>query len=112
MTNNEGPAPPAKKAPALPRPGDPDQMETITNRGSLTYRTKVLPKAEAEAFARCLPANPNFARVEVTESARAKGEARFVVEFLPANPERIAEMVDRQQDRRQAKAEGEGRQYL
>jgi predicted nucleic acid-binding Zn finger protein len=86
-------------------------MQSLTHRG-IRFRTRCLPHAQAERFAACLAANERFRDVEVVESARAKGERRHFVEFLPANPERLAAMLSRQQDARQQRADTEGRDYV
>ena len=85
-------------------------MQRLSSEGA-QFRTKCLPLARAASFARCLQANPNFGAVTIEESARAKGEARWFVAYVPTNPERIASVLADQQDKRQAKASTEGACY-
>lgn len=76
-------------------------------RGSVHYQTRALPLPQAESFAACLRANPLFSDVALAHTAKG---AR--VQFKPTNPERVAAMVQGQQDARQARADDEGRSYL
>lgn len=66
--------------------------------------------SQAERFARCLTANPAFTAVAVETSPR--NQAKRFVAYVPTNPQRRAEMLTREQDKRQAKAETEGRDYV
>jgi hypothetical protein len=79
-------------------------MESFVAMQQLSFRTKCLNIERAAAFARALNANRRFTEVEIRESKRAKGEARWFVCFLPANPLRQAAMVDRQQSARAERA--------
>lgn len=77
--------------------------ERITNTGSLSYRTKLMPRSKAESFAAALRANAHFTAVAVVQSERAK-TPKFFVDFLPSNPARLEEMARRQQDARAERA--------
>jgi hypothetical protein len=79
-------------------------MESITNQGVLSMRTKLMEIERAARFARCLQAYPRFAAVEIETSHRAKSEKRYFVTFLPSNPERLEAMAQRQQDARASRA--------
>jgi hypothetical protein len=68
--------------------------------------------ARAAAFSKCLEANDDFSVVAIEESQRAKGEARWFVVFVPVNPQRLADIADRQQDARAQRAADEGANYL
>src|SRR5690242_16856883 len=82
--------------------------ERITNHGSLSYRTKLLPIERAAAFCRALSANPRFTEVTIETSTRAKSDARYYVQFLPASEARRADMLTRQQDARAERAATQG----
>ena len=86
-------------------------MLTLSQRGA-SYRTKCLTIEAAARFATCLNANARFTEVEIVESQRAKGEARWFVQFLPASAERQAEMLDRQQATRAERAATQGFTFL
>jgi len=79
-------------------------MERIANDGQLSYRTKLMELPRAAAFARALGANDLFTAVEIETSSRAKSERKYFVTFLPSNPERVQDMLDRQQDARAERA--------
>jgi hypothetical protein len=79
-------------------------METITQTGKLTFRTKILTQQHAESFCRALKAHSAFIEVEVQESPRARGEKRFFVSYLPARLEHQEAMRDRQQSAREERA--------
>jgi hypothetical protein len=79
-------------------------MQRITNRGSLSYRTKCMELDAAARFARALGANERFTEVSLEESPRAKSSKRWYVQFLPANLERVADMLEREQDARAERA--------
>ena len=57
------------------------------------YRTRLLPRSQAERFARCLAANPIFAHVTLKErsTARDRDCCHFVV-YQPANAARVAHL--------------------
>ena len=78
-------------------------MQTISHR-TVVYRTRCLPLEAAGRFARCLAANAQYTGVEIAESKRAKGEARWFVSYLPSRGERVEEMVAREQDKRELRA--------
>jgi hypothetical protein len=84
-------------------------MEIIAQNGQVVYRTRCLEIEQAAWFAKCLGANPRFTGIEIAESSRAKGERRWFVAFAPANEERQAAMVERQQTAREERAAA--RQY-
>jgi hypothetical protein len=86
-------------------------IELFTKDGKVVYRTKCLELEHAARFAKCLGANARFAEIEISESTRAKGERRWIVEFQPANVERQAEMAERQQAAREERAATEGQSY-
>jgi hypothetical protein len=86
-------------------------MQSLTHSG-LTYRTKLLAEDRARRFAACLTKNGKFTEVEVEVSTRAKNwYQRHFVRFRPVNPERQQEMLDREQDSREARAATEGQDY-
>ena len=64
------------------------------------------------AFATCLKANSRFTDVAMNHSSRATGPARYFVTYRPSNPERVADMLHRQQDARQERAESERFEFL
>ena len=84
-------------------------MQSFTHAG-ITYRTKLMTKEQADRFARCLSGNRAFTQVQVTEPPRSPG--KFFVSFLPASEQRQAAMKAREQDKREALAGSEGRDYL
>lgn len=86
-------------------------MQTIAQQ-TPCHRTKCMEQERAERFARCLQANPLFTAVEIAESARARSAARYFVTYLPVNADRVADLVNAEQDKRLAKAATEGRDYL
>jgi hypothetical protein len=87
-------------------------MERITSQGSLSYRTKLMPEAKAQAFAACLTANADFTEVSVEESARAKREEKFFVQFKPASELRQLDMLARQIDARASRAAAQGFSFI
>jgi hypothetical protein len=87
-------------------------MSEFVTRGAVSYRTRLMETAAAWRFATCLKANSGFTDVAMVHSDRAKGAARCFVTYRPANPDRVADMVARQQDARQARAEGERLKFL
>lgn len=84
-------------------------MQTISASLGLAYRTKALSPDQAARFARCLQANPHFAQVRIHASPRSTG--RCFVAYTPTNPDRCAEMLAREADKRSAKAAAEGSAY-
>jgi hypothetical protein len=74
-------------------------MESLSH-----YRTKLLSIEKAGAFARCLMENSRFSDVTIENSPRAKGDRAWFVRFQPANPERIADMLERHQTARARRA--------
>lgn len=80
-------------------------MTTFAETGMLTFRTCLMKLEPAARFALCLEANPRFCAVEIQTSRRAKGERKYFVTYLPANPERVEAMVDRQQQARARRAD-------
>jgi hypothetical protein len=85
--------------------------ECITKAGP-HYRTKLMETAAAWRFATCLKGNTRFTDVAMNHSSRAKGAARYFVTYRPSNPERQADMLHRQQDARQERAETERFEFL
>jgi hypothetical protein len=83
-------------------------MLSLTHAGC-HFRTKLMDQAQAERFAHCLDANARFAKVTVEESRSA---GRFFVSFLPAAPERQAEMLETVQSERLVRALTEGSDYV
>lgn len=73
------------------------------------YRTRPLTLDVASRFARCLAGNAQFTGVEIVEAPRSPG--KYVVRYLPANPERAQAIRDREQDSRAARAASEGDGY-
>jgi hypothetical protein len=82
-------------------------MESFNAMSRLTFRTLCLTLNRAAAFARCLSGNPRFDEVEIIESKRARGENRWIVRYLPRNPDRQQAMLDRQQDARTERGHSE-----
>src|SRR5262245_56314459 len=82
-------------------------METFETMGRLSFRTRCLTLVRAAAFAKCLGGNPRFEAVEIIESKRAKGEARWIVRYLPTSAERVQAMRDRQQEPRTLRGQSE-----
>jgi hypothetical protein len=80
-------------------------MEIVAQNGQIVYRTKCLTLDAAARFAKCLVANSRFLGVEIAESNRANGDKRWFVQFRPQNPERQAEMRERQQTAREERAQ-------
>jgi hypothetical protein len=68
--------------------------------------------AQAERFAACLTANERFTAVSVAKSDRAKGSKQHFVSFQPASEFAQNQMLAREIDKRQGKADDEGRDYL
>ena len=84
-------------------------MEILAHQ---TYRTKLMVAGEAQRFAACLTANRRFDRVSLQESDRAKHpDRRWFVEYAASNPERVADLTQRQQEARVARARAEGDAY-
>ncbi len=82
-------------------------MQCITG-----YRTKLLPLARAERFARCLAANGRFTNVQVQESNRTKSaDKRHFVYYTPRSVERGWALRDEAQDARQKRAEEQAHRY-
>lgn len=87
-------------------------MQILSHNGC-QYRTRLMDRARADRFARCLHAHPHFTGAMVCESDRAKNPVRrYFVAYHPSNPERCADLLQQQEDQRRAKAETEGRDYL
>ena len=86
-------------------------MQSLSRSG-IGYRTHLMGAARAEAFRRCLAANPRFGEVSVQLSMRARTDRRHYVTFTPANPKRVEAILTRQQDTRARRAEKEGEWYL
>lgn len=88
-------------------------MQQFTAREGASYRTKLMAQPQAEAFARCLAANPRFAAVDVRESARAKNPtARHYVTFAPATLARRQDLLRHQQQSRSERAHAQAALYL
>jgi SWIM zinc finger len=87
-------------------------MSDLLSKNGGQFRTRTMKQEQAERFASCLRANSLFTGVQVYESSRAKSEARWLVVYHPTNPERIAAILDRASDQREAKAEEEGHGFL
>lgn len=76
------------------------------------YRTKLLPQARAERFARCLQANPNFVNVTLKESATAKNRYRcHYVAYQPANPGRAEQLRAAEEATREERATTQADNY-
>jgi hypothetical protein len=76
------------------------------------YRTRLLPQARAERFARCLQANPNFANVTVKESATAKNRYHcHYVAYQPASPGRAEQLRAAEAATREERAEEQAGNY-
>jgi hypothetical protein len=80
------------------------KVELIAKNGQVVYRTRTLTLNQAAAFARCLQGNNRFTGVEIIESDRARGAARWFVTFLPSNEVRQEAMAERQQTAREERA--------
>lgn len=85
-------------------------METLSRNGA-QYRTQLMDRPQAEAFARCLKANPRFDGIFLAESARAKTARRWFVTYVPTSLERRSAILDRQQDARARRAQEQGARY-
>lgn len=80
-------------------------MVSFIEAGMISFRTRCMDLEHAARFARCLSANETrFRDVEIRESKRAKGEARWFVCFLPLKAERVEKMLDAQQSAREERA--------
>jgi hypothetical protein len=84
---------------------------TITQTGTIAYRTKNMDLARAAAFARCLAANAaRFTSVTI-ETARTKAEQYFVT-FRPTSETRQGNLYQAEWDARKERAEAEGAEYI
>lgn len=80
-------------------------MVSFVEAGMISFRTRCMDLERAARFARCLAANEKrFTDVEIRESKRAKGDARWFVCFLPVNAARVGAMLDHQQQSREERA--------
>lgn len=87
-------------------------MQSLSKNGC-RFRTKLLTEERARRFAACLQANGRFLDVKVEVSKRASSfYRRHFVSYAPASEERQRELLCRQQDSRQRRAETEGSDYL
>lgn len=87
-------------------------MEILSRNGA-QYRTQLLSQEHAEQFAACLRGNELFDGVMVYESERAKHESRrWYVVYHPSNPDAREALLQRQEEKRAAKSEAEGQDYL
>lgn len=86
---------------------------TILPDGTIVYRTALMERSRAFGFARCLNGNAGrFSDVEVLRSERAKGCTSWFVRFRPARRERQGLLLQREWDKRAARAEEEGGEYI
>lgn len=79
--------------------------------GEIRFRTRLLSFTQAERFGKCLRGNDRFRDVAVNLSEQARSERAYFVTFAPVNRDRVADMVDRQQETRTERAEREGADY-
>ena len=86
-------------------------MEMLSRNGA-QYRTKLMTEAHAESFASALRANSQWDGVMVYESPRAKGERRHYVVYHSADGAQRQALLQRQEDKRAARAASELDQYL
>lgn len=87
-------------------------MEILSGDGA-AYRTRLLTRPHAEAFARCLRANSRYADVAICESPRAQNPIRrFFVRFRPSQEGRAAALLTRQQAARLQRAHTTASGYL
>ena len=84
----------------------------VGSPAGISYRTKCLPKLQAERFAKCLAANPRFIDVDITQSLKAKSERCWFVTYRPVSEARQAAMVAMQQESREERALAEGANYV
>ncbi len=85
----------------------------ITSDGFFAYRTRCMEYEQAESFALCLKANRSrFTSIGVELSPRAKGQRAWFVTFQPVNPDRMADIGDREQAARIQRADREGADYI
>lgn len=85
--------------------------QTITKDG-VFYRTKLFRNFQkADAFKKCLTANPGFTGVSIEDGANTKGPAWFI-QFRPAGRDRQVDMLEREMDKRALRAETEGMNYV
>ena len=86
-------------------------MEMLSRNGA-QFRTKLMTEAHAESFAAALRANSQWDGVMVYESPRAKGEKRHYVVYHHADGAQRQALLQRQEDKRAARAEAELDHYL
>ena len=86
-------------------------MQSLTHAGCY-YRTKLMSLEKAGRFARCLGTNRRFTEVSIEASERAKSEAKYFVRYLPKSETRQLQMLEGQQQAREARAEAQGVNYL
>lgn len=85
---------------------------TITPKGEVGYRTRLLPQRAAETFARCIGANPQYQNAEVRESPQARGERRWWVFWRPAADRRADAIRQQAQAERADRAAAEAAGYI
>jgi hypothetical protein len=84
-----------------------------TSDGFFAYRSRCMEYERAQAFALCLRANSTrFTGVDLSHSERAKGSRSWFVTFAPVNPDRMADIGDRENAARIQRADREGAAYL
>jgi predicted nucleic acid-binding Zn finger protein len=77
------------------------------------YRTRLLPQARAEGFARCVRHNPVFTGISVEVEPRAKSVYKqHYVAYRPANPEIAEKLRSAAQATREERAVAQADNYL
>lgn len=85
----------------------------ILSRGGAQYQTKAMDHEQAHRFAACLRANGRFEGVMLYEERNPRNPLKtHRVVYHPKSGDRIAELVEKAGESRQARAETEGQAYL
>lgn len=86
---------------------------TSLARNGAKYRTRLLARPLAEAFARCLRANGRFTGISLEESRISPNPVvRWYVSFHPSDPEAMKAVLDAQQALQHQRADEQWRNYL
>ena len=84
---------------------------TITPDGAIVYRTKLMEREKAGAFARMIGANATrFCDVQIVPSNGKT--ARYFVTFRPVSAAKQGDMYQREWDKNADRAEAEGADYI
>lgn len=85
------------------------------HQGKAGYRSHLMSRGQAERFAACVSANPQFTNAEVTErqgSRFAQPERRWFVTYQPASPERVNAILQSAILSRLERAQNEGPEFV